>query len=100
MYETTKLKKICKVEDLLTAREHLRGQVEKVFATCKEIDPEQATEQEALGLVISSYFEWDGLKIFEAFYSALEDSNFHTENEKIAEIIDKLKGVGESDRGN
>jgi hypothetical protein len=44
-----------------------------------------------MGLLISHYFEWDGLKILKALYNALEDANFHTENETIQGMIDKLE---------
>lgn len=50
-----------------------------------------ATDQEAMGLLISHYFHWDGIKILESTYNALEDANFHTENEKIADMITNLK---------
>lgn len=51
-----------------------------------------ATDSDALGLMLAHYFEWDGLEILKAAYSALEDSNFHTENRKIDAMIKKLKG--------
>lgn len=49
------------------------------------------TDQEILGIAISKYFKWSGLPILETTYNALEDSNFHTENETIKLLIDKLK---------
>jgi hypothetical protein len=49
------------------------------------------TEEEALGIVISHYFEWDGLKILKTLSYALEDANFHSENEIINGIIEKLE---------
>ena len=52
---------------------------------------DKATDEEAMGLLISHYFEWDGLKILKATYNALEDANFHTENEIIQGMIDKLE---------
>ncbi len=50
-----------------------------------------ATDEEAMGLLVSKYFEWDGLKILKTTYNALEDANFHTENEHIQQMIDKLE---------
>lgn len=50
----------------------------------------QATKQEAMGILMSQYFKWDGRKILEAMSSALEDSNFHTENQKVIEMINNL----------
>lgn len=37
------------------------------------------SEAERFGIVISKHFEWDGVRIMEAFRSALEDANFHEE---------------------
>jgi hypothetical protein len=48
----------------------------------------EATDEEAMGLLLSKYFEWDGQKCLEAVYSALEDSNWHTENRVIRKLID------------
>ncbi len=50
-----------------------------------------ASDQEALGLLIAQYFEWDGIHILETLKCALEDANFHSEAEKIDEIIKKLE---------
>jgi len=33
--------------------------------------------EEALGIAISVWSEWDGFKIMRVLFSALEDSNFH-----------------------
>ena len=51
----------------------------------------EASDAEALGLIIASYFHYDGRAILEVTYSALEDSNFHSENETIQELIESLK---------
>ena len=51
----------------------------------------KATPQEALGILIANYFEWDGLRILETASSALEDANFHTESAIIEEMIEKMK---------
>jgi hypothetical protein len=51
----------------------------------------KATDEEALGLIVSHYFKWDGLRILKVCYAALEDANFHTENETIQALIDKLE---------
>ena len=53
---------------------------------------DKATDEEALGLIVSNYFQWDGLAILKTLSSALEDANFHSENEKIQAMIDKLEG--------
>jgi hypothetical protein len=42
------------------------------------ISPEKATDENALGIIVSEFAEWDGQKIFEVSYNAFENSNFHT----------------------
>jgi hypothetical protein len=44
------------------------------------ISPEKATDENALGIIVSEFAEWDGQKIFEVSYNAFENSNFHTFN--------------------
>lgn len=62
-------------------------------------DGYEATDEEALGLLISQYFEWDGISILKTLGYALEDANFHSEhskvNEMIAEINAKFKKMKE-----
>lgn len=55
----------------------------------------KATDEEALGLIISSYFQWNGLAILRTLYSALEDANFHRENKAIQALINRLEKLGE-----
>lgn len=49
----------------------------------------EATDQEAMGLLISKFFKWDGLAIGETAEHAFEDSNFHELNEKFSGLLDK-----------
>jgi len=51
------------------------------------VQPEQATDEDALGILVSHLFQWDGLAIMRTFHSALEDANFHTEAGKVSEWI-------------
>ena len=39
----------------------------------------EITPADALGVAISKWAEWSGDTIAEAFFSALEDANYHTE---------------------
>lgn len=50
----------------------------------------KATDAEAMGLLISKYFEWNGLEILAASADALEDANFHTEAAAVREMLEKL----------
>lgn len=52
---------------------------------------EKATDAETLGLLISQYFQWDGLEILKTLYNALEDANFHTENEIVVDMIERVE---------
>jgi len=47
---------------------------------------------EGLGIRISQYLDFDGLRIMKVFLAALEDSNFHTEAGVVQEWIDELEG--------
>lgn len=49
------------------------------------------TDEEALGTMISHYFEWDGLAVLKTLSAALEDANFHKENEVITAMIENLE---------
>ena len=44
------------------------------------------SDADALGVAIANWADWDGEKIVEAFFSALEDANFHGERAKMLEI--------------
>jgi len=45
----------------------------------------QATDEEALGIAVSQFLQWDGAAIVRTFHDALEDANFHTEAAEIQE---------------
>ena len=45
-------------------------------------DPTMATDEDALGILISQFSKWDGQKIFHTAFQAFEDSNFHSFNQK------------------
>jgi len=51
---------------------------------------EQLVEQ-GLGIALSRWSGWDGLKLLRVLYSALEDSNFHKAAEQVQEIIEREK---------
>jgi hypothetical protein len=46
----------------------------------------EASDAEALGLLIAKYFEWDGERIFKTMFNAFEDANFHKFNREISEL--------------
>lgn len=64
--------------------------IERVKASSFTVGYEP-TDEEALGLVLAKYFEWNGKKIMEATAYALEDSNYHTECKVISEMSEDIK---------
>ena len=51
-------------------------------------DPNQVSDFEALGVMLSQYFDYDGKAIFDCSSSAFTDSNFHSFNEKFERLWD------------
>jgi len=49
------------------------------------INPDQATDADALGIIVAKYLKWDGADIIETMFSALEDANYHTLNKRLWE---------------
>jgi len=66
---------------------------------------ERSTEREiqiqGLGIALAKWSTWDGLEILKVCYAALEDANFHSEAEKIQEMINNIESdnweMGEED---
>jgi hypothetical protein len=50
-------------------------------------DDYQATNEEAMGILLSNYFDWDGIAVLTAASHGLEDSNFHTLSAKVDRLI-------------
>jgi hypothetical protein len=78
------------VQDQRTINEKIRAIIQENKSTAF-MSGYAAQDQEALGLLIARYFDWDGVAILETLYNALEDANFHTENQVIEAMIEKLK---------
>jgi hypothetical protein len=49
-----------------------------------------ASEQECMGLLVSKYFEWDGISVLEVARYGLIDSNFHDESRKIDTMVQDI----------
>ncbi len=72
----------------------MKDQVKKILDQIKQesfVKGYQATDEEAMGLLLSKYFQWDGVKIMQASANALEDANFHSECAQIVEMIERIK---------
>ena len=65
-----------KATDLITKAAH--ASLEESFIPEFQHD---ITQADALGVAISKWAEWEGDTIVEAFFSALEDSNYHTDRD-------------------
>ncbi len=51
-------------------------------------DPSTVDDAEALGVLLSQFSKWDGFFLCDVLFYALEDSNFHTLNKRIKEVVD------------
>tara|TARA_B100001057_G_C22804034_1_gene932594 strand:- start:399 stop:641 length:243 start_codon:yes stop_codon:yes gene_type:complete len=76
-----------------------KNDLKKIINDTKQIafyNPAKATDEEALGLIVSNLCEYNGQKIFDVLYNAFEDSNFHSFNSKMKQIWKETeKNVGE-----
>lgn len=69
---------------------------EKVAVILKEIKSEsfvkgyEATDADAMGLLISKFFNYDGMQILQTSQMALEDANFHKEAYTVETMIDRI----------
>jgi hypothetical protein len=68
----------------------LRVKVEEILSAIKSksfVGGYIAADEEAMGLLVSKFFEWDGGAILRTAQFALEDANFHGESAKVGEMI-------------
>tara|TARA_Y100000114_G_scaffold112443_1_gene106222 strand:+ start:3667 stop:3906 length:240 start_codon:yes stop_codon:yes gene_type:complete len=62
--------------------------LKKIINDTKKVaftNPELATDEDALGLIVSKLCGYNGHKIFNVLYSAFEDSNYHKFNSKMVQ---------------
>ena len=57
------------------------------------VDGYNASDAEALGLLIAQYFEHDGEQIFRTMYAAMEDANFHDFNTEMLAVWENEDAV-------
>ena len=69
--------------DITKFKESIQEAKKEIF-----IEPETASNLEALGIITSAYCEWDGRKILEVLASALEDANYHSECLLISKMLE------------
>ena len=57
------------------------------------IDHEKATDEAALGIMVSHYCEWSSPPIFEVIEAILEDSNFHELNAAFRSLVENPANI-------
>lgn len=71
----------------------MHDQVKTILAHIKKesfVEGYNASDAEAMGLLMSRHFGWDGRPIIDAAAYGLEDSNFHTEAGELWAMIGKM----------
>ena len=73
------------IEDMMKIS--LKMIAEKIKDSCFLAEyRDKITDEEALGVALAKYFDWDGGKIARTAFSGFEDANFHTFGEKFNAI--------------
>ena len=78
----------------MTSAENIAEAVRPIVDQIKKTsfnDDYQATTEEAMGLLISKFLEWDGLSILRAAAYALEDANYHGESGRVEAMANGLE---------
>ena len=73
------------MENMDKKRELIKSMIQVAVKMQKELsftNPATASDEDAFALMITDYFGYDGKSIKEIAYSAFEDANFHSFNEK------------------
>lgn len=71
-----------------------KNDLKKIIHDTKKIaftNPKLATDEDALGLIVSNLCQYNGQKIFNVLYRAFEDSNFHSFNCKMEKVWKEWK---------
>lgn len=55
------------------------------------LDQIEQKENETLGVAISQWAGWNGVRVMRVFLEALSDSNYHREAEQVADMIKKAE---------
>ncbi len=85
------MKELSRAKDQLKF-EHCKKSIQVILDAIKVesfTNPQNATNEEAMGLLVSKFFEWDGVSILEASKEALEDANYHTESGLVSDMLEK-----------
>ena len=75
-----------------TLQNYLNDQLKKLIELQKKIaftKPNEASDSEALGLLVSKQCKWQGDDIFNVSYRAFEDSNYHSFNTNFEQLWEK-----------
>lgn len=74
------------------AQEGLRPLIDRIKQ--ETFSPEyrdKVTDEIALGVLISKFFEWDGVAVLRVAERGLEDCNFHKVGEKVKILADSIE---------
>ncbi len=72
--------------------EHCKETIQTILDAIKVesfINPQNVSDAEAMGLLVSKFFSWDGVAVLEASEKALEDANFHAEAALVSDMLEK-----------
>jgi hypothetical protein len=56
-------------------------------------DDYHASDEEAMGILLARFFEWDGLALLYTAVAALEDANLHTAASAVGELAAKERAL-------
>ena len=59
---------------------------------CQSTQDVEWLDVEGLGIAISKWSEWDGVKVMRVFRAALEDANYNTEAALVEDMIARAEG--------
>ena len=71
-------------------KEQVQAAIRPVLEQIKKesfVPDDKASDTEAMGMLISKFFEWAGEDIMEAAYYGLEDANFHGEAKAVLDLM-------------
>ena len=69
----------------MTINEKLKQLIQETKARAF-VNPDTANDTDALGILLSTYCEWQGNDIFDVSYRAFEDANYHSFNTNFKQL--------------
>lgn len=72
----------------------MKEQLQALLSQIKKtsfVEGYDASDEQAMGMLISKYFSFDGVACLRVASAALEDCNFHAENQVINQMIHDME---------